>query len=199
MGVNAAERSRPARTGEIGRGAWFRISAAYLALGACAWWLQSSAERETWWLHGLWCIAGLVIAVPTLVRALRHGFAPVLVDHRLMFLAAFAVYFLFGAALLAIGPDVQAEASLRYYPIGAGEALGVDALNATGFGLALLAATYFRGRWLGALAARTAVVAAKVRDPVAIGMFLSIGVVASAYLLVFDLGFREGVVPGGRR
>lgn len=195
-GVIAREGMRSAPSEEIGRGTWFRIAAAYLVLGAGAWTLQSAVDRGAWWLHGLWCIAGLAIAVPILLRALRHGFTPILVDHRLMFLAAFAVYFLFGAALLAIGPDAQAEATLRYYPIGAHEALRVDAVNAVGLGLALLSAAYFRGRWLGALAARTAAAAAWLRVPVAIGLFLSIGIVASAYLLTFDLGFREGVVPG---
>ncbi len=126
----------------------------------------------------------------------RQGFAVVLTEHRLMFLAAFSLYFLFGAALLALGPETEAEAVLRYYPISAREALRVNAINGLGFGLALLSSTLARGRWLGAQAER---VAAQVNSaPVygVIGLFLFLGAVASGYLLWFDLGFRDGVVSG---
>jgi len=175
---------------------WIRLGLVFFLLGGVAWLLGPSAGPEDWWLHGLWCFAGLAVALPTLLRAFRQGFAVVLTDHRLMFLAAFSLYFLFGPALLAVGPEIQVEAAQSYYPIGAREALRVDAVNGFGFGLALLSAALARGRWLGAQAARVAARAAGAPAHAVVGLFLLLGTAAAMYLLSFDLGFREGVVSG---
>ena len=61
-------------------------------------------------------------AIPTLSRS-SDGFVGILTEHRLMFVASFCLYFLFGAALFSIGPNVQIEAAQRFYPINATEAL----------------------------------------------------------------------------
>lgn len=180
----------------VSRRIWLGLGAAYLGLGSIAWALGRTAGSDDWWLHGLWCIAGLALSLPVLGYMFRGGFRAVLVDHRIVFLAAFSLYFLFGAALLAIGPEVQVEAAQRYYPIDAAEALRVNAVNGIGFGLALLAATLARGRWLGARAAQAAAAVAGTPRVLIIVLFLLLGLLASGYVLWFDLAGNEGFVPG---
>src|SRR5687768_8176682 len=80
---------------------WIRLGMAYLALGAGALAYAPYADPFSWFAHGLWCLTGLALAVPALLSAFRSGFASVLTDHRVVFLAAFSAYFLFGAALPA--------------------------------------------------------------------------------------------------
>ncbi len=180
----------------IPRRLWIRLAVIYLFLGVAALVFASDADPEAWWLHGLWCFTGLAVALPVLSRAVLRGFDLVLTDHRLMFLGAFSLYFLFGAALLAVGPEIQAHYSLRFYPIDAREALRVDAVNGMGFGVALLASAFARGRWLGVQAGNVAAQAAKVPAHLAIGLLLVLGTAASAYLLSLDLGLRQGIAPG---
>ena len=110
---------------------WFRLGVAYFLLGFIALLFSMIGGPSDWWFHGLWCFAGLAIALPTLVRVFRHSFTLVITEHRLLFLASFCLYFLYGALLLAVGPQTQVEASLTYYPIDAQAALRVDAVNGT--------------------------------------------------------------------
>lgn len=180
----------------IPRHVWIRLGAAYLVWGAIAWSLGQDADLGDWWLHGIWCFAGLAVAAPTLSRVFRQGVLIVLVEHRLMFLASFCLYFLFGAVLLAVGPDIQGDQATSFYPIDAREALRVDAINALGFGIALLAAGFSSGSWLATHASRVAGAVAGMPTSSVIAFFLVLGTAASSYSLWFDLGFREGVVPG---
>lgn len=180
----------------VPRALWARLGATYLTLGALAWWLKDGIGPDAWWIHGVWCLIGLAVAAPTIARMFRIPFAVVLTDHRLMFLASFSLYFLFGAALLAFGPESQVEESLRYYPIAANDAMRVNAINGLGFGLALLTSWLSRGRWLGAGAARSAALLSVAPVSLAIGLFLLVGAVAYIHVLSFDLGLIDGVVPG---
>ena len=136
------------------------------------------------------------MALPPLLRKALSGFDVFLTDHRLMFLAAFSAYFLFGALLLAVGPDTQIKAALSYYPISAREALRVDAVNGLGFGIALMTATVASSRLLSAQAARGAARTATIPAHILILLFMALGFAASLYTLSFDLGFSQGIVPG---
>lgn len=156
-------------------------------------------DQDDWWAHGLWSFIGIAVALPTLSRPFWQGAAMVLADHRVMFLGAFTLYFLFGATLLSIGPENQIEHALNYYRIGAKDALRVDAVNAIGFGIALLTSTFARGRWLEGLTRRTASRLSGVSPRPAIWVFLVVGSAASFYLLSFDLGFSDGLAPGAIR
>lgn len=180
----------------IPRSRWVRLGVSYLLLGAGAWLYAPDAGPEQWWVHGLWCFIGLAIALPTLSAAFRLGFAVVLTEHRVMFLAAFSLFFLFGAALLAVGPAHQAGLTLEFYPIGPSEALRVDALNSLGFGVALLTSAVWRGGWLGMVTGRVAAQVSRIPATVVVGSFLLLGGAATLYRLPFDLGFRAGVPSG---
>jgi len=180
----------------IPRQRWIRLGMAYLALGAGALWYAPSADRFSWFAHGLWCLAGLAVAIPTLLSAFRSGFTVVLTDHRLVFLAAFSLYFLFGASLPAFGPDEQVEASFNLYPSDPGSVLKVDAINGLGFGVALLMSGLTQGLWLGRQASKVAAHAGRLPYHLVAGLFLAVGIGATAYRIPFDLGFRLGVVSG---
>lgn len=180
----------------ISRVIWARLGAFYLALGALAWGLGPSTGPDDWWIHGLWCLAGLAGALPVLIQTLRVPFAVVLSEHRLMFLAAFSFYFLFGAALLAFGPDSQIEEALRYYPVTAPDAMRVNAVNGLGFGLALCTSSMVCGNWIAAITGRCIALLSPVPTFIAVCLFLLVGSVAYVYTLSFDLGLHEGVVPG---
>jgi len=183
-------------TETIPRQHWIRLGWTYLALGAGAWWFAPTADVEAWWVHGLWCVIGLIVAMPTLLLAFRSGFDVVLTDHRVVFLGAFALYFLIGAALPAFGPDLQVENSLRLYPTDVNGALRVDAVNGLGFGVALLISGLSQGRWLGRQAERVAGQAGRVPPHVVAGLLLALGIGATAYRIPFDLGLRPGAVSG---
>lgn len=178
---------------------WVRLGVAYLVLGAGAWWYAPRADPFSWFVHGAWCFLGLAVALPTLLAVFRRGFTVVLTDHRLIFLAAFSLYFLFGAALPAVGPVRQAESSLSLYPTDPSSALRADAVNALGFGVALLTSGLSRGRWLGNQAGRVAGFVGRVPYNRVVGLFLLIGAAATSYRIPFDLGFRQGVVSGAVR
>jgi len=89
------------------RRGWLRFGVAFLLLGGLALLVAEQVGADSWWVHGLWCVAGLALALPILATVLRSGVIVVLRDHRVMFTAAFALYFLFGASLLAFGPENQ--------------------------------------------------------------------------------------------
>lgn len=176
-----------------------RLSVGYFMLGFGALLYVPFAAPDEWWLHGLWCFAGLAIALPTLVRALSQGFTVVLTEHVLMFLASFSLYFLFGASLLAVGPDVQTDRSLEYYPIDASAALRVDAINGMGFGIALLMAAVAPAGWLGRQADKAALRAARIPVHVVTGLFLAVGAVASLHRFAVMLGVAPSNVSGSVR
>ena len=178
---------------------WVRVGLAFLALGAGALWYAPHADRFSWFAHGLWCLTGLVIAVRTLITAFRSGFVIVLTDHRVVFLASFSLYFLFGAALPAWGPEQQVLSSFSLYPSEPSSVLKVDAINALGLGVALLMSIFTKGRWLGRQAAKVAERAARVPHHVVAGLFLAVGIGATAYRIPFDFGFRSGGVAGAIR
>lgn len=178
---------------------WQRLGAAYLVLGAAAWLFQSSAGPDRWWVHGLFCGIGMMLALPMLFQVFRRDFAVVMTDHRLIFLAAFSLYFLFGASLLAIGPERDAESALSFYPIDPDDAMRADAVNALGLGLALLVSARSRGRRLYRLASGVAAEFSRVSPTAIIVVFLVIGASATLYRLPFDLGLRTGFPSGSIR
>ncbi len=180
----------------IPRGYWIKPALAFFVLGVWAIWMGPSYYADDWWVHGAWCFVGLAVVVPTLVRVVRLEFAQVLTDHRLMFLSAFALYFLFGSAMLTYGSELEVSAVLGHFPIGTPEALRVDGINAIGFSMALFTAAMSRGTWLGGQAAKTAAVVSRLPATWVITTLLLLGGGASYYLLTFELGWRQGIPAG---
>ncbi|HUS14291.1 MAG TPA: hypothetical protein VM536_04645, partial [Chloroflexia bacterium] len=175
---------------------WTRLALAFMALGAGALWYAPGADAFSWGAHGAWCVAGLALAIPALLSALRKGFAEVLTDHRVVFLAAFSMYFLFGAALPAFGPEQQMVASFSLYPSDPASVLRVDGINGLGFGVALLMSGFTRGRLLERVAGKVADNAARLPYHLVAGGFLAVGIGATAYRIPFDFGIRVGLVSG---
>jgi len=178
---------------------WALLAIWYLSLSGFAWLAAQTVQYEQWWWHGAWCVLGILPAAPTLLRVFRRNFSLVMTDHRIMFLTSFSLYFLFGASLLAFGPTTQIEQSLSYYAVGADDALRVDAMNGFGFGLALLMATIARGRWLERVTVQVSGPAKRIPEHIAITLFLLLGGGFSIYILIYDLGFEHGIIPGIER
>jgi hypothetical protein len=178
---------------------WSALGGGFIVLGGAAQLTSAFAGEEDWSIHGVWCVAGLCLMLPTLVATLRNGFEFVLTDHRAMFVCAFALYFLFGALLLSVGPVDQAQTSLVNYPINAREALRVDAMNGIGLGVALVVSALSRGQRLGRHARRAASLAAQISPMAAMGLLLVVGASASLAVLPVDLGLRDSIVGGWLR
>ena len=172
------------------------LGSAFFLYGFIAWLLSEDARPGDWWLHGAWCIGGLGLAVPVLLKAIQKGFGIVLRDHLFMFTGSFALYFLIGASFMTFGPSDEIASSLREYYVDAPMGLKTDALNAIGFGIALVMAAISPRRWSYRWAAQIAQSASHIGPAVAILWLMVFGSVALLYTLTYDFGFREGVVPG---
>lgn len=175
---------------------WLRLALVFFGLGAVAFLLSETVRTDQWWVHGAWCLCGLVIVTPILVRVFRSRFGAVLSDHLVMFTAAFALYFLFGALFLWLGDEEGVVRNLRYYPTDTRAALLADSVNSIGFGLALLAAALSSGRWLGAQASRLAILARGVPAPMAMALLMVVGVLAWANVLLADFAISSGIIDG---
>lgn len=191
----------PARRAELAgmlltRQGWFLRGLAFLLLGVAALFGVALGDTADWWLHGLWCVVGLMIAVSILAKVFRSGFITVLRDHRVMFTAAFTLYFLFGASLLSFGTEDSIGEATRNYSVDAVNALKVDAVNAIGFGLALMASALSAGRWIGKQADRFGQMAAQVSPALAISILMAVGALASANVLLFDFAIKSENVAG---
>lgn len=172
------------------------MGAAFIGLGLLALAGSRLAESDSWWIHGAWCIAAFSFVLPVIVKAFQAGTAIVLRDHLVMFTASFALYFVFGAALLAFGPERQIDDVLGYYPVDAPAALRTDAVNAIGFGLALLAGAVSSRRFFARQADKVSIVASRVPAFTATIILAAIGAIASFRTITFDLGLNHEVISG---
>ena len=167
-----------------------------VVFGLLALTLSEMISAEAWWIHGVWCIFGMLITIPALVKAFKAGFEILLHNHFVMFTIAFTLYFLFGAAFLALGPEGVISNLLIYYPATASDALWANAENSIGFGVALITGAISSGSFLARQADKIAVKVYKVPVLTVIIIFIVIGTIAKFYVLDFDLRFSEGVVSG---
>src|SRR4029077_6572967 len=175
---------------------WMALGATFCLYGLLAWLLTTSARAGDWWLHGAWCVGGVGLVAPVLVKAIQKGFGIVLRDHLFMFTGSFALYFLIGASFMTFGPSDEIASSLRDYYVDAAMGLKTDALNGIGFGIALIVAAISPRGWSYRSAGRIARPASHMRPAVAILWLMIFGLVALLYTLTYDFGFRGGVVPG---
>lgn len=180
----------------ISKKAWVFTAIMLIFHGLMAWTFEKAASIDDWWLHGLWCFIGLLIAIPVLVRATANGVASSLVDHKVVLLAVFVLYFIFGAALLTFGSVYDIDNVLRSYPLTAIDALAVDGFNSVGMGIALLTACAVRkGLFLGGvrgLARRVSQI------PIHFALLILFIFGLFGYLLTVarDLGLIYLVIPG---
>jgi len=182
--------------GKIRRQHWLYVSGIYFALSFFAWVFSLLAGDMTWWLHGLWCLMAMIPAGIVARWTVLNGISSVLVDHKIMLIAAFTLYFVFGASFLAFGPDGDVEKALNYYPITAIDGLRVDAFNSLGLAIALLTGTLLKGEWVVGGARRAAKSAQKVPLEVVLLVMFGISLIGVSLTFIRDLRITEIVVPG---
>ncbi len=201
--VRREERARPIlkmkvehAAGRFARNRWMALGSTFLLYGLIAWLLARDARPGDWWLHGAWCVGGVGLVAPVVLKAIQKGFGIVLRDHLFMFTGSFTLYFLIGASFMTFGPSDEIASSLRDYYVDAPMGLKTDALNAIGFGIALITAAVSPRRWSYRWAERIARSASHISPVVAILWLMIFGLVALLYTLTYDFGFRDGVIPG---
>lgn len=197
--ATSSDAPESARDAGIARGNWLWFGLAVLLLGCFAQWAAGWAAADDWWMHGIWCAVGFAVVFPILWKTFRVGVSLVLAEHLVMLTVAFTMYFLFGALLLAIGPQDQIDHVLAYFPIDAHTALRADAVNAVGFSVAIVVSALSRGEWLAARASQCAAAASKVPAHAAVLVLLVLGTTAWLNTLSVDLGMRDGIVAGAWR
>lgn len=175
---------------------WLWLGVAMLCYGVLARVLELVAGPDDWWIHGAWCLGGLLITVPVILRCVRDGITQLLTDHLVMFTSAFSLYFLFGASFMALGPDEKVAASLQYYYVDALGGLRIDAINAIGFGISLVVAAISSRRWFSTTAERSSRVLARAPVVLVLAIYVVLGIAAFLYASLHDYGAVDGVVPG---
>jgi hypothetical protein len=181
----------------LSRPAWLGFGLVMFALGASALKTVEFTDADAWWIHGTWCAVGLAAVLPILWKTVRRGVSVVLCDHLVMFTWAFTLYFLFGALMLAAGPQDQIDYVLSSYPIDARGAMRANAVNAIGFAIAIAVAALSRGRWLAECADTVGCLASRVPADITIFILLTIGVFGWLNALSADLGLRTDAIVAG--
>lgn len=175
---------------------WLWLGVSMVCYGVLARVLELAARPEDWWIHGAWCVGGLLFTVPIILRCVRDGIAQLLTDHLVMFTSAFSLYFLFGASFMAFGPDEKIALSLQYYYVDALIGLRIDAINAIGFGISLIVAATCSRRWFHTTAERSSRVLARAPVVPVLAFYVLLGISAFLYASLHDYAAIDGVVPG---
>lgn len=178
------------------RKTWAGAGLIALVFGMLAQLASMVADRDDWWMHAAWCVAGLCLVLPMLFRAIKRGFTLVLQDHLVMFMAAFALYFLIGALFLPYGQQDHIDRVQAYYAVDAVLALRADAINAFGFGVALMTAAIVPRRLFARHADRVARAASRVPSALVMLLLMLFSALALSQTLAVDFGFVDGIVVG---
>ncbi len=180
----------------IAKKTWLRLALFTGLWGLWSWLIRIVANDDSWWLHGAWCIGMAIIVVPVLRQAYRNGISAGIVDHRVMLTFTFMLYFVFGASLYAFGSQETIDTTQGLYTITAREVLWVNGINAIGFGVAIFAATFFKGEWLLGGVKHCANWMDRFPIHLVILVFIVLGVIGVSLTLSRDLGFSIITVPG---
>jgi len=160
-------------SGRFGRNRWMALGSTFFLYGLIAWLLSEDARPGDWWLHGRGVLAAWAGGA-CVTQDIQKGFGAVLRDHLFMFTGSFALYFFDWCQLHDLRPSGEIASSLRDYYVDAPMGLKTDALNAIGFGIALIMAAISPRRWSYRWAARIARplrTSVRCRDPVADGFW----------------------------
>lgn len=175
---------------------WYLQSILWLLAGMLAFIFSFMASDDSWWLHGAWCLIGTAIASPLFLAVYKAGVASVFSDHKIMLVASFWLYFVFGASLLAFGSEESRSTALAYYSIEAPDALSVFGMNCIGLGMALASGTWLSGTWFLGGAAKCAKYAARIPVHAVLLGFYVLGLLGYFSTVARDLGLQLIVVPG---
>ena len=151
------------------------------------------------WLHALWCGAMSVAISARLMSSARHGVGVLLTNHRIVFAAAFFMYFVLGASIFLFPSIAPAARLVVGYPITVADVLFVDAANSIGFGIALLVSVLLPSRGAYRMSEGIASELRRLPAPAVIGAFIVVGAAASVVVGLTDLGIGPRLVAGAWR
>lgn len=175
---------------------WRSIALQFGGLGVFALVIFESMSPDSWGWLGFICVAGLVIAVPSVVLALRDGAKRAITDHFLVVVGAFALYFLFGPLLLVIGPEEQAAYSMSWYPSDARAAVLVTSMNLMGLSILLYAAGFVPANVFERLIAPIDSLLGRLPAQKVFWAFLVIGGYCTYEVVRFDLSGSSELLSG---
>ena len=132
----------------LGKYGWAYLGLKFIILGIITLLISFDMQPDSWWLHGCWCILGGLLLLPVLIKLIHSNTVVILSDHRITLILSFALYFLYGAAMLYFATEDQISNRLIEFPVDAQLAMRIDAMNAIGLGIILVISTFSRWRWL---------------------------------------------------
>ena len=180
------------------RKGWLWVGVQFIFLGIFGLVLGDTVPEDSWWVHGLWCIAGMALALHKIARAFQSGIMIFLIDHRVVFTVAFAAYFLLGASMLAFGPEEEIADRLVEYPVNAGIALRIDGVNSIGFGIALSVSAFAHWKWLAKQIGKVALAVHSISPFATVVVLMTVGVLVSFRVFLYDFALlqEEAVLSG---
>lgn len=177
---------------------WLLLGTGFVVLGALIGVILLFSIAR-WWMHLVWCVIGVCLTVPVLYSSVRKEFSVIVTDHLVMFVAAFTLYFLIGASFIVLGPAAAVDKVLGFYSVNATSALRADAVNSLGFGVSLAAAALMPTSWFRRVSLAISSAVCHMSPRYVLVVLAMAGVGAFAYTLVYDFGFRDGIVQGSIR
>lgn len=174
---------------------WARWGFAWVIFGLLTL-IVATFDHSTWSYHTAWCMLAFGMTGAPLINCLSRGFQIVIIDHLVMLVGAFLLYFVIGALFPVFGDAHAVARFMRYYAFSPHDALRVDAVNSIGLGTLMIVAAFSPRKWFAAVAETASRRVAGMRPTIVLSVFIIVGVASFAYTLVFDFGFQDGVVPG---
>ena len=168
----------------------------FAALGVVAISVSRSMDQDDWGWLGLICLAGLIVAAVTIVRALRDGAKRAITDHFIVLVGAFSLYFLFGPLVLVYGPEDQTSYLLSWYPARASSAVLVTGMNLLGLGILLVSAGFVKGTSVEGAFFRIDRFLERIPANQVFWTFLFLGGTCTFYVLMIDLEGGSELISG---
>lgn len=136
------------KTEDGDRISWISLSFKFIFLGFIFILLSHFTIFNSWTIHGLFCLVGLILSFIHIYRYKNRNISFLLIDHRIIFLLSFILYYLAGAALLSFGLEDEIYLRMIEFEIDPAMALRVDGINSLGFGIAILASVFIAKNFL---------------------------------------------------
>ena len=164
---------------------WVTLAKRFIALSILCLVIRQFYNSTYLWPHAIFCVVGLFFSSAVMIRVFKSDINVILYDLRVIFLLSFNIYFLIGSSLLSFDSGSNILVALEGYFVGLGSALKADAINAMGFGIAILIITKYKPIILEKNIKKIAKI--KIRPINSIILMILVGVTAKIYVFWFDI------------